>query len=1084
MLACGLVGAGAAWAADERPPTEEVATRRLLDALDERQMPDVSIWVLDRVAREADAFPTLRKESAFRRATALVATSRLETDVKKRSQILDAAEQEIERFLKDSPEGEMAIAAFTQKGNLLVERGRAKIDQSKRSGEDQQARLREANVFFDAAIKALEGSAAKEITTVTNAEDAVLKELRSVDQRLVELRGKGKPDDEEGGKAAKKPARKPSDMRLVEQLEERQDVLRGQLLQTRLITATAYYEKSRALAHGSKEWKAALEKSSADFKELYDKYRSRGAGLFARYFEGRNYLLLAQAEKNADAKKKMMEQALLTLSDVRGLDGESGIIPGLRAKAVGSTLEGWLDMQRYADKDFKEFDDRLQRIVLATVPPDRLDADWLAMKYRAAVMFERTAAALGDKAKGRPLLQNAKKLALEVAKANRDYAKESRALLEQLGKTLPDDAGGVAASFESAMDSVRVSLASMQEKQASLKQAQAAQKADEAAAAAQAVAGERDKVIAGLRRALALATADDVDAVNQARYMLTFMLYDAKRLYDAATLGAFLAERYPNAKGSRQAAKVAMASFQQLSKDGVAEWRQDAKRQCVDVANLIMRTWPDDAESADAAVLAIAAATEARDPERLLGILALVPASSPRRADVLLRAGGALYRDVSDKRALEEAARPAQGQLDSWKRRAAEAIDEGLAAAVPGSPASRTSVSAALARVQMAIEDGDRELALRLLAHPDYGPWTLVNGNDPSWATGPLAESTLTVALRCFIQSDRLEDAQRAMDKLEQVAGAGEEASAKLTSLYLTMGRDLQSQLVALGAGGNAGSVDATAQASAILGGFEKFLDGVAKRDAKVSSQMWVATTYLSLGSGAGAGSVVPKAKAAAYLAKAAETYRRLLEKGGEEIARYEPSIRLKVANVYRELGEWDEAQKQIDWILSDPKRQNSLETQIQAAELLQAAGEKVADKAKASQYLKEAIVGRRNGSSVAWGWGGIGNKLARQAFAGSDDKALDARNKFFTARLNVAKCRLKRAEVTAEEREKLLEMAFNDIAITYKLYPEMGGKGMEKQFDRLLKDIEKSRGNPAPKGLAGLKEPQPVATAAGGSGT
>jgi hypothetical protein len=43
-----------------------------------------------------------------------------------------------------------------------------------------------------------------------------------------------------------------------------------------------------------------------------------------------------------------------------------------------------------------------------------------------------------------------------------------------------------------------------------------------------------------------------------------------------------------------------------------------------------------------------------------------------------------------------------------------------------------------------------------------------------------------------------------------------------------------------------------------------------------------------------------------------------------------------------------------------------------------------------------------------------------------------------------------------------------------------MGGKGMEKQFDRLLKEIEKNRGNPAPKGLAGLKEAQPVETGAG----
>ena len=120
-------------------------------------MPDVALWVLDRVVKDPDTFPTLQKEAPFRRATALVAASRLETDAKKRAQILDDAEKEIDRFLGGQPDGQQAIAAFTQKGNLLVERGRAKVEQSKRAGEDAKARLAEAVTFFDAAIKAFEG---------------------------------------------------------------------------------------------------------------------------------------------------------------------------------------------------------------------------------------------------------------------------------------------------------------------------------------------------------------------------------------------------------------------------------------------------------------------------------------------------------------------------------------------------------------------------------------------------------------------------------------------------------------------------------------------------------------------------------------------------------------------------------------------------------------------------------------------------------------------------------------------------------------------------------------------------------------
>ena len=1053
-----------------RSSAKDVTSRRLLEGLEERQMPDVVLWVLDRLEKDADTAGDLRKEIPFRRATALVATSRNETDGAKRAAIFDRAEREIDQFLKEAPEGDQKIAAFTQKGNLLVERGRAKLDQSRRSGEDAAKVQAEALPFFDNAVKSLEG-----------AEAAIVALLRDVDSKLADLSGKDAKDGSEKEPPKKKvpPKKSAADARLMGQLEDRQDALRGQLLQTRLLIAGAVFEKSKALEKNSKEWKAAVEDSAKRYHQLYEKYRTRGAGLFARYYEGRNYTVLGERGK-----------ALAALADIRNLDGEGGFVPGLRAKAINASLECWLE-----DKKYDEFDDRLRKIALAAVPAEKLDADWLGMKYRAAALLERVAAGLEGKEKGKAtnLLRDARKLAMEVNKVNKDFSKESRELLGQLGKQLPDDDGEAGASFESVMDAAKLSLAAMQAGQAKAKQALAAGQSAEAEAAAKEAAVERDKAVAALRRALPLAASgnpDDregVDALNQARYLLTFLLYDSRRLHDSAALGAFLAERYPNARGSRQAAKIAMASWQQLQKQGPEGWRADAKGQCAKLAELIMKTWPDDAEGADAALIAIASATEARDAPRMLSIIEQVPANSPRRGEVLLRAGSAVWREVLEGRRLEEGVRPAEATLADWKARAAKAIDEGLATVPEAAAPAKTTVAAALARSQIAIEDGASKQVAAFLEHPSYGPWTVVNGKDPELSTGPLAESSLSVALRYFIQSEQLEKAQQAMDKLEAVAGAGEEASAKLTAMYLSMGRDLQAQLENLSAGNAAGSPENQAKAEAILGGFEKFLDGVAKRDPKVSSQMWVATTYLTLGSGQGTGAIVSKEKASGYLTKAAEVYESLLQKGGEEIAKFEPSIRLKLANVYRERGKWDEAQTHLDWILSDPKRQNSLDAQIQAAEFLQAAGEKSsADKAKADGYLKQAIVGYKRpatapqkGDVVVWGWGGIANKLARPAFSSDDEKALKARGQFFAARLNVAKCRMERAEV-GQDRDKLLEMAQNDVAVTYKLYPTLGGEASRKKFDRLLKEIQKKRGS-SDQGLKALEEAAAGAGAAGG---
>ena len=100
LAATALVGTGAA--ADDLP-VRDAATVQLLEQLQEREMPDVMLWVLDRVAADPQASAELKNQLPFRRATALVATTRTELDSKKRAAILDEAEKEIDRFLATGP---------------------------------------------------------------------------------------------------------------------------------------------------------------------------------------------------------------------------------------------------------------------------------------------------------------------------------------------------------------------------------------------------------------------------------------------------------------------------------------------------------------------------------------------------------------------------------------------------------------------------------------------------------------------------------------------------------------------------------------------------------------------------------------------------------------------------------------------------------------------------------------------------------------------------------------------------------------------------------------------------------------------
>ncbi|MEI7862787.1 MAG: hypothetical protein WCJ21_09155, partial [Planctomycetota bacterium] len=593
-LAACLIGLSGPVQAESMPRAQVAATQRLLAALEQQQMQDVALWVLDRLERDPATPAGLRSEVSLRRATALVALARSATSAAKRTALHDQAAREIEVFLATGPTGEQAINAYTQQGNLLLEQGRAKIEVANRPGSPAATLREEALLFFEKAIDALEGverDPGAENGTVASAEGAILSQLREVDAQLASLDGSKTEGDQEDAPKPKKQPRRPiaAVTRQKEQLEDKQDALRARLLQTRLLSAGIRSEKAKALPPGSAEWVAVLRDSAGRYQALFEKYPTRGAGLFARYYEGRNYVLLAQAAQPQE-RQNLFTLALQTLQSVRALEGETGVVPALRIRAISSSLECWLETE-----DNSAFDDRLLKIVLAPLPPQRLDADRLGMKYRAAMLLKKRAASLPDDQKSRRtgLVRDAQRLALEVAKVRKDFSREARQLLVDLGRDLPDEENGAIASFATAFEVARGALAEMQARQAVAQQAVAAGDPAAAEAAKQGVVEQREKAIGAFRRCLALAAdKDSAEALNHARYLLTYLLYDAQRWAEAAALGGLLTERYPNGKGSRQAAKIALASWQQLARDPAYPWKAAARGRGADLAERIMRLWP------------------------------------------------------------------------------------------------------------------------------------------------------------------------------------------------------------------------------------------------------------------------------------------------------------------------------------------------------------------------------------------------------------------------------------------------------------------------------------------------------------
>ncbi|MEO1991852.1 MAG: hypothetical protein ABGW78_07965, partial [Pirellulales bacterium] len=816
-------------------------------------------------------------------------------------------------------------------------------------------------------------------------------------------------------------------------------------LQVRLLVADALFDKSQAFSPDSKESKSALEASTKKYEELYKKYPNRGAGLLARCNEGRNYAVAGDYKK-----------ALSALNEMLAIEGNGAFFTTLKSKALNAALQCWLAEQRY-----DAFSSDMLITAKASVSDEQLDQDVLGMKYRAALLLTKRAEAIPEKEspKKKPLWRDAGRLALEVAKASREYAIEARDLLASLGSDF-DSMDGQDASFSLLMDQAKLALTTMQEQRALAKQASASKQDAKAKQATEAGDNARSQAISFLQKAIEKAEGEEIEEVNQARYLLTYLLYESREWLLAAQLGQELFSRFPNSRGSDQAAMIAMASWQQLSKQTDSGKALKARENCGNLAKSIIERWPDSKAAGDAAVVAIALAVESDNPSTISSLLDILPTNLKRREEVLMRAGLGLVKRFQEARNDER--NPNDPDIASLKQQAIAALDQGLAAGA-NLPPSAVSVSAALARCQLAMDDGDEERVSQVLENPNYGPWTVVNGALPAGVSKSFAGNVLTLSLRHFISSQKIEKADQAMALLESQVGEGPEAAAKLTTLYLSMGRQLQQQLQSL-----AGEAKAPERAAKILVGFESFLDRVSKPDAKTDSLMWAASMYDALSSGEGLGTVVSKKQQEKYLSKAAEVYERLLDGRLDEVVQYEPTIRLKLASIYQREGKWKAARTHINWFLGDASRQNMIEPQIAAAKIAQSVGESSTDASEAASEFREAVSGSQTGERTSWGWGGIANKLVRQAFSGTGERAEWAQAQFFDARLNLAKCRFAWAERSTSDKADLLGKAFNDIALTYKLYPTLGGAEKAKEFDAVLRNIQKAQGQP-PEGLAAI---------------
>ena len=1035
-----------------------------LDGLRDRGYFDVAVEYLKSAENNPNVPVQFKETLPYERGVTLVKGARLQRDSALREQQLDEGQQVLQQFVTAQPNHLLAVAARSELGNVIVERARSRVERSKKVLPAEKTTL----------LKEAKGLYTEAVTTFT----ALVEELK---QKLTQY-----PAALDEKKDAKR-------------IEER-DRFRQDFLQSQLLVAAAREEMIETMEKGSKEWTDTLTQATADYKEVYEKYRTRLAGLYARMYQGRCLHKLGKA-KEASA----IYNELLANPD------SPEAFRTLKVKVMALAVDPWEAQSLWA-----EIIDKAGKLVDSVRPTEDKTEDMMKIRMAVARACKAYAAELQKQKANNPqakvLLTEGRKLVTYVQRFPGEYQEAAR-------KLLPEFSGGDAEaiaerkepkSFLEARTLAKEAIDAMQSSNLLIKTLpgridtikDAAEKAEltkQLEEAKAQVSKAQSDALYYCRLASKFVDKDtDIADVNLIRYLLCYLLYNEGNYNDAVIIGEFIARRFPDSQGARPCAKIAMASYLKLYTENQTEDKKYESEKIVSIADYIVKKWPDQPEAPEALNTLIPFMIREKKLKEAQDYLSKIPVESPHRGMAELKTGQALWASYLDNsqqiRDWENGVNPVpegtdlaarKAELEVLKTNAKQTLVDGVGRMQASGEVSNVMATAVLSLAQIYVDTNEAQKSVALLEDPKIGVLTLVRNNDASVAKEGFPEETYKTALRAYISSlasggdaqASVSKAEGIMDALEQQMGKTPQGQAKLIAIYVSLARDLQRQMEI-----------ADADVKKSLGkGFEAFLKQVAEGASELNVLNWVAETYRGMGESFGQLRKLPpdvQQTAKSYYGQAADTYKKILDMGQKDPKFLTPAmttqIRLQMAKTKRSTGDYVGAMDMFEAILKATP--SMLPVQIEAARTYQDWG---SFRDSHENYMR-AILGARPDKNnpdpnkktrnVIWGWGEIARMTAPTA--GSSQY----RDQFHEARYNLALCRYNYAVAQKQKQDakwkETMQRAKTDIALIAGFYPDLGGEKWRPQYDSLLKIVQKALGEKAV-GLSALQTTVPTSTPA-----
>lgn len=1001
---------------------------KFLAGLRQRQYYDAALDYLTVMANSPLLSETQKQLITFEEARTNLEAARNERDGALRERLLDGAQVKFKEFAEKFPTHVQAASATTQLGAVLVERGRAKLEQglAPGAGDNRGKLMEEARKYFGESEKVF-----------TDAQKKFEEDLAKYPKFMA-----------------------PNDPRVIER-----ERVKGDLIQSHMFHAYGLYEKSRTYKQDDdkekKLWEAALRTAADKYGEIYKNYRTLIAGLAARLKEGQCYQEL-----------KDTKRALGLYADLLGQPDDLKPLRAYKASAMYLSLQCWNEeTERLFELAYRQGDE----FIKGSEPGELSRPEWLAVRYYTAVSHKNRIAQLKkekltneETTEKQRCFDMARQNAEIVASTQGEYQDAARALLKEL---LGDvDQNALPKSFVEAQNR---GLDSMNQFSQMVVDAGKLTVPEERAAKEKEANEARQKAVDFFNMAMKLRDENtSLEDMNTVRYYLCYLAYTEGRTYDAAVIGEFLLKYYPNSGGARQGAQIALASYVTEYQNGTPGPGKDfdaAKMR--DMAGQIAKRWAGQKEADDAwNILLAIAMSEKKIPEMLDALNHITPESTVR-ADAEMKAGRTLWALYGEQLTLDENA-PNKLEAKAMGELAQQAHDL-LNAAIERQKSGLDSIEKLtlqqaetlmyLCEARIAL--GKYAEALDCIDNEKYGLLALVRNKEKNADANsdPVPIESYKLALQAYVLNGKVAEAQKLIPELDALsAGGSGDQKAQLANTYLNLALKLEAGIAINRENKNFDALKGAAQ------GFSFFLDQVAaagdafQGEAKFQNLNWVSENYFRLGSDLVTQpnvAAADKAKAQEYFKKSSELDDKLTPLTGEGTDA-QLIVKLRKARAMRRSEKYVEAVGALADVLRG--RRNLMEAQIEACETLM---ERAAN-LKQPHIYATAVNGSRpdgpdgtTGDNIIWGWRRISDTM-RQSPPFNDPK--DASHKEFqrlyhTARYNMAMCAYQQAlaQTAKEERDKLLKAADYYITITQQHVPDLGGPEWAAKYQDLQKKAQ-----------------------------